>query len=54
MPYVIRKVKGGYSVVNPATNVVYSRRTTKDKAEKQRKLLYMVHHKLTAEQVRFI
>jgi len=54
MPYVIRKVKGGYSVVNPATNVVFSKVTTKDKAEKQRKLLYMVHHKLTSEQVRFI
>ena len=54
MPYIIRKVKGGYSVVNPATNVVYAKQTTKDKAKKQQRLLYMVHHKFTAEQVRFI
>jgi len=54
MPYVIRKVKGGYSVVNPATGDVHSKRTTKDKAEKQRRLLYMVHNKMTSNQVRFI
>jgi hypothetical protein len=54
MPYVIRKVKGGYSVVNPATGAVHSKRTTKDKAEKQRRLLYMVHNKMSANQVRFI
>jgi hypothetical protein len=54
MPYVIKKVKGGFSVVNPETGAVHSKRTTKDKAEKQRKLLYMVHNKLTANQVRFI
>jgi len=54
MPYVIRKVKGGYSVVNPATGAVHSKRTTKDKAEKQRRLLYMIDHKLTMNQVKFI
>lgn len=54
MPYVIVKVKGGYSVVNPATGAVHSKRTTKDKAEKQRRLLYMIDHKLTMNQVRFI
>ncbi len=54
MPYVIHRVKGGYSVINPATGVVHSKRTTKDKAEKQRRLLYMMEHKLTAQQVRFI
>jgi hypothetical protein len=54
MPYVVRKVKGGYSVVNPATGAVHSKRTTKDKAEKQRRLLYMVHNKMSANQVRFI
>jgi len=54
MPYVIKKVKGGFSVVNPATGAVHSKRTTKDKADKQRKLLYMIHNKLTANQVRFI
>jgi hypothetical protein len=54
MPYVIKKVKGGFSVVNPATGAVHSKRTTKDKAEKQRRLLYMVHNKMSANQVRFI
>lgn len=54
MPYVIRRVKGGFSVVNPATGEVHSKRTTKDKAEKQRRLLYMVEHRLTANQVKFI
>ena len=54
MPYIIVKVKGGFSVVNPATGVVHSKRTTKDKAEKQKRLLYMVHNKMTANQVKFI
>jgi hypothetical protein len=54
MPYVIKRVKGGYSVVNPATGAVHSKRTTKDKAQKQRRLLYMMEHKLTADQVKFI
>jgi hypothetical protein len=54
MPYAIRRVKGGYSVVNTATGAIHSKRTTKDKAEKQRRLLYMIDHKLTANQVRFI
>jgi hypothetical protein len=54
MPFIIQKVKGGYSVVNPATGDVHSKRTTKDKADKQRKLLYMIHNKMTADQVKFI
>jgi hypothetical protein len=54
MSYVVRRVKGGYSVVNPATGAVHSKRTTKDKAQKQRRLLYMIENKMTANQVRFI
>ena len=54
MPYVIRKVKGGYSVVNPETGAIHSKKTTLERAQKQRRLLYMMEHKLTAEQVRFI
>lgn len=42
MPYVIKKVKGGYSVINPETGEVHSKKTTLEKAEKQRRLLYMV------------
>jgi len=54
MPYVIKRVSGGFSVINPATGAVHSKKTTKTKAEKQRRLLYMVHNKLTANQVKFI
>ena len=39
MPYTIRKVKGGYRVVNARTGRVKARRTTKAKAKAQVRLL---------------
>lgn len=39
MPYSIRKVPGGYAVVNTATGKVHSKRTTKANAEAQVRLL---------------
>jgi len=54
MPYQIKKVKGGYAVINRTTGVVHSKKTTLEKAKNQMRLLYMVHHKFKPEQVRFI
>ena len=47
MPYAIRKVKGGYSVVNTKTGVVHAKHTTKPKAEAQIRLLHMLDSRLT-------
>lgn len=42
MPATVRKVKGGYQVRTP--NRVHARRTTKAKAEAQKRLLNTVEH----------
>ena len=42
MPAKVRKVKGGYSVSTP--NAVHARKTTKAKAESQKRLLNAVEH----------
>ena len=39
MPYRVRKTDGGYQVVDRDTGKVFSRHTTKEKAERQRRLL---------------
>lgn len=42
MPVKITKTKGGYSVRTP--NAVHAKKTTKAKAEKQKRLLNAVEH----------
>lgn len=44
MPFVMRKLpnKNLYRVYNKDTKKVYSRATTKEKAQKQIKLLYLI------------
>jgi len=54
MPYQIKKVKGGYAVINRTTGAVHSKKTTLEKAKKQMRLLYMLEHKMTPQQIRFI
>lgn len=44
MPYEIRKVKGGYKVINLATGKVEAKHTTHAKAERQVHLLRGVEH----------
>ena len=44
MPYSVRKKDGAYQVVDKETGEVYARHTTKDKAERQRRLLEGVRH----------
>ena len=44
MPYSVRKIDGTYQVVDRETGKVYSRHTTKEKAERQRRLLEGVRH----------
>jgi hypothetical protein len=44
LPYTIRKTDGAYQVVDRETGKVYSRHTTRDKAERQRRLLEGVRH----------
>ena len=44
MPYTVKKTSDGYQVVDRETGKVYSRHTTKDKAEAQRRLLEGVRH----------
>jgi phage gp16-like protein len=44
LPYSVRKTNGAYQVVDRETGKVYSRHTTKDKAERQRRLLEGVRH----------
>jgi hypothetical protein len=48
MPYEIKKhAHGDYSVVNKTTGQVYSKHTTKTKAEAQVRLLRGVEHGMT-------
>jgi hypothetical protein len=44
LPYTVRKTNGTYQVVDRETGKVYSRHTTKAKAERQRRLLEGVRH----------
>jgi hypothetical protein len=44
MPYSVRKTNGAYEVVDVETGKVYSNHTTKEKAERQRRLLEGVRH----------
>ena len=44
MPYTVRETDAGYEVVNRETGKVYSRHTTKEKAERQRRLLEGIRH----------
>ena len=44
MPYVERKVKGGYSVRNTTTGRVTAKHTTKAKADAQKRLLAYNHY----------
>ena len=44
MPYTIKKTDGAYQVVDRETGKVYSRHTTKENAERQRRLLEGVRH----------
>ncbi len=42
MPVTVRKVKGGYRVSTP--NTVHAKKTTKEKAKAQERLLNAVEH----------
>ena len=44
MPYSVRQTDESYEVVDDETGKVYSRHTTKDKAERQRRLLEGIRH----------
>ena len=44
MPYIVRKTNGSFQVVNQDTGKVYSSHTTKEKAERQRRLLEGIRH----------
>jgi hypothetical protein len=44
LPYYVKKTNADYQVVDRETGKVYSRHTTKDKAERQRRLLEGVRH----------
>ena len=44
MPYSVKETDGDYEVVDDETGKVYSRHTTKEKAEAQRRLLEGVRH----------
>ena len=44
LPYSVIKTDDGYQVVDRETGKVYSRHTTKEKAERQRRLLEGVRH----------
>jgi len=44
LPYSVRKTNGAYQVADRETGKVYSRHTTKDKAERQRRLLEGIRH----------
>jgi phage gp16-like protein len=44
LPYSVKETDGTYQVVDQETGQVYSRHTTKDKAERQRRLLEGVRH----------
>lgn len=42
MPYKINRTVGGFEVVNTRTGLVHAKHTTRDKAERQVRLLHMV------------
>jgi hypothetical protein len=44
LPYAIKQTDGAYQVVDRETGKVFSRHTTKEKAERQRRLLEGVRH----------
>lgn len=44
MPYQIRKVGSGFSVVNRTTGKEHSKHTTEEKAKKQFRLLEAIDH----------
>jgi phage gp16-like protein len=44
LPYSVRKTNGSYQVVDRETGKVHSRHTTKEKAERQRRLLEGIRH----------
>ncbi len=44
LPYTIKETDGAYQVVDRETGKVYSNHTTKEKAERQRRLLEGVRH----------
>jgi hypothetical protein len=44
LPYEVKKTDEGYQVVDRETGKVYSRHTSKEKAERQRRLLEGVRH----------
>jgi phage gp16-like protein len=44
LPYIVREENGAYQVVDRETGKVYSRHTTKEKAEHQRRLLEGIRH----------
>jgi len=44
LPYTIKETDGAYQVVDRETGKVFSRHTTKEKAERQRRLLEGVRH----------
>jgi hypothetical protein len=44
LPYSVQKTNGDYQVVDRETGKVYSRHTTKENAERQRRLLEGVRH----------
>lgn len=44
MPYTVIKKDDGYQVVDRETGKVFSQHTTKEKAERQRRLLEGVRH----------
>jgi hypothetical protein len=44
LPYIVREENGAYQVIDRETGKVHSNHTTKDKAERQRRLLEGVRH----------
>jgi phage gp16-like protein len=44
LPYSVKKVDGAYQVVDQETGKVHSRHTSKEKAERQRRLLEGIRH----------
>ena len=44
LPYTVKKTAEGYQVVDRETGKVFSRHTTEEKAERQRRLLEGIRH----------
>jgi hypothetical protein len=44
LPYIVTKTNGAYQVVDRETGKVYSRHSTKENAERQRRLLEGIRH----------